>query len=243
MKMERGSNQGVAAERRGRSREAIVSAAQRLFLERGFGAVSMDELADAAGVARRTLYNQFSSKEEIFREMLQRVGRQLERVLPPGIETQGDIEHVLRLIARVILELHKSPDYLGFLRMVVADSRQFPWIAEEFAAVMDPQTDRLVRLLTHLTVMGVLSCPNPTLAAHQFMGALNDLSLWPWMIGRERIPVPDEEVVEETVLMFLGHYQAARANRDARRTQPQKKASRAHHAPQGGRLRDRERQH
>ncbi len=31
--------------RRGGSREAIVAAAERLFLERGFGAVSMDELA------------------------------------------------------------------------------------------------------------------------------------------------------------------------------------------------------
>jgi len=235
MKNETGSNQAVAADRRGGSREAIVSAAQRLFLERGFGAVSMDELADAAGVARRTLYNQFSSKEEIFREMLQRVSRQLERVLPPGIETQGDVEHVLRLVARVILELHKSPDYLGFLRMVVADSRQFPWIAEEFAAVMDPQTERLVRLLAHLTSMGVLDCPNPILAAHQFMGALNDLSLWPWMMGRKRIPVPDAEVVDETVQMFLEHYRAARANGDAAKTVLQKKASRARHAPQARR--------
>ena len=38
----------------------------------------MDELAEAAGVARRTLYNQFASKEEIFREMLLRVSGQLE---------------------------------------------------------------------------------------------------------------------------------------------------------------------
>ena len=40
------------------------------WLEHGFGAVSMDELAEAAGVARRTLYNQFTSKEDILREML-----------------------------------------------------------------------------------------------------------------------------------------------------------------------------
>ena len=33
--------------RRGGSREAIVQAAERLFLERGFGSVSMDELAEA----------------------------------------------------------------------------------------------------------------------------------------------------------------------------------------------------
>src|SRR5271167_1319308 len=120
---------------RGGSREAIVEAAERLFLQRGFGSVSMDELAEAAGVARRTLYNQFSSKEEIFREMLLRVSGQLEDAFPSGVETQGDVEDVLRLVARMILELHKNPDYLGFLRMVVADSRQFSWIAEEFATV------------------------------------------------------------------------------------------------------------
>lgn len=68
--------------------------------------------------------------------------------------------------------------------MVVADSRQFPWIAMEFAVVMDPQTERLIRYLAHLTDMGVLNCPNPILAAHQLMGALNEFSLWPWMMGR-----------------------------------------------------------
>ena len=70
--MELRENSGGAVPKvpRGGSREAIVEAASRLFLERGFGSVSMDELAEAAGLARRTLYNQFTSKEEIFREML-----------------------------------------------------------------------------------------------------------------------------------------------------------------------------
>jgi TetR/AcrR family transcriptional regulator, regulator of autoinduction and epiphytic fitness len=192
--------------RRGGSRGAIVEAAERLFLERGFGSVSMDELAEAAGVARRTLYNQFSSKEEIFREMLLRVSSQLEDAFPSGVETQGDVEDVLRLVARMILELHKHPEYLGFLRMVVADSRQFPWIAEEFATVMDPQTERLVRYLAHLTALGILDCRNPMLAAHQFIGMLNELSLWPWMMGREGLPVSAEDAVEETIRMFLQRY-------------------------------------
>jgi TetR/AcrR family transcriptional regulator of autoinduction and epiphytic fitness len=210
----------LSSARRGGSREAIVDAAQGLFLRRGFGSVSMDELADAAGLARRTLYNQFASKEDIFREMLLRVSHQLESALPPGIETQGEVEEVLRLIARVILDLHKNPEYLGFLRMVAADSRQFPWIAEEFAAVMDPLTERFVRLLAHLTSLGVLNCRNPFLAAHQFMGALNDLSLWPWMLSRERLPVPDEEVAEETIRMFLGHYRAGPTEESRSRVVP-----------------------
>ena len=198
------------------SREAIVAAAERLFLGRGFGAVSMDELAEAAGVARRTLYNQFASKEEIFREMLRRVSGQLESAFPPGIETQGDIEDVLRLIARVILDLHKHPEYLGFLRMVVADSRQFPWIAEEFAAVMDPQTERLTRFFADLTAAGVLDCRDPLMASHQFMGLINEFSLWPWMMGHDALPVADEQIAEEAVRMFLQHYRRPRAKRQGR---------------------------
>jgi Bacterial regulatory proteins, tetR family len=80
-----GSNEAISKARGGGLREAIVDAAQRLFLERAFGAVSMDDLAAAAGVARRTLYNQFASKEEIFREMLLRVSAQLETAFPSGI--------------------------------------------------------------------------------------------------------------------------------------------------------------
>jgi TetR/AcrR family transcriptional regulator of autoinduction and epiphytic fitness len=213
MKNRVGSNEAIPKVRRNGSREAIVEAAERLFLERGFGSVSMDELAAAAGLARRTLYNQFASKEEIFREMLVRVSGQLEDAFPPGIETQGDVKDVLRLVARMILGLHKHPEYLGFLRMVVADSRQFPWIAEEFAAVMDPQTERLVRYLAHLTAMGILDCRNPMLAAHQFMGMLNQLSLWPWMTGRESVPVPEKDIVEETIRMFLQHYRRPQSKR------------------------------
>ena len=213
--------------RRGESREAIVAAAERLFLERGFGSVSMDELAEAAGVARRTLYNQFASKEEIFREMLLNVSSQLEDAFPPGVETQGDVEEVLRQIARVILHLHKQSEYLGFLRMVVADSRQFPWIAKEFAAVMDPQTDRLTRYLAHLTDMGILNCRNPTLAAHQFMGIINEFSLWPWMIGRERALAPDDDVVEEAVRMFLQRYRRTPAEKGSSRSGGARRRSRA----------------
>ncbi len=212
MELRENSNGMATKVPRGGSREAIVEAASRLFLERGFGSVSMDELAEAAGLARRTLYNQFTSKEEIFREMLLRVSGHLEDAFPPGIETQGDVEEVLHLTARMIMELHRRPEYLGFLRMVVADSRQFPWIAEEFAAVMDPLTERLARYVAHLTALGVLECHSPTLAAHQFMGILNEFSLWPWMLGRERLAVPAEEIVEETVRMFLRNYRRPRSD-------------------------------
>lgn len=206
MQTQKRQSKAVSKPQRNGSREAIVEAATRLFLERGFGAVSMDELAGASGLARRTLYNQFASKEEIFREMLLRVAAQLEGAFPPGIETEGEVEEVLSVIARAILGLHEHPEYLGFLRMVVAEFHQFPWIAEAFAAVMDPQTERFVRYLAHLTAVGILDCQDPFVAAHQFMGMLNEFSLWPWMMGRQGPSIPAEELVEETVRMFLQRY-------------------------------------
>jgi TetR/AcrR family transcriptional regulator, regulator of autoinduction and epiphytic fitness len=142
--------------------------------------------------------------------MLLEVSGQLENAFPPGIETQGDVEEVLPQIACIILGLHRSSEYLGFLRMVVADSRQFPWIAEEFAAVMDPQTERLARYLAHLTDMGILDCGNPVLAAHQFMGMINQFFLWPWMLGREYAVAPDKAIVDEAVRTFLQRYRLPR---------------------------------
>jgi TetR/AcrR family transcriptional regulator of autoinduction and epiphytic fitness len=199
--------------RRG-SREAIVSAAERLFLKRGFGSVSMDELAEEAGVARRTLYNQFASKEEILREMLFRVSTQLGSVLPPGIETQGDAEDVLRLFARAVLAFQAPPEFVGLVRMTVADARQFPWIATAFDSVLKPYLNRFERYLSHLTSLGVLDCPHPLLAAQQFLGLLNGLILWPRVLGQDSVsPSSPDIVIDETVQMFLLRY---------RPTQPRK---------------------
>jgi hypothetical protein len=64
--------------------------------------------------------------------------------------------------------------------------------------------------------MGILDCRNPMLAAHQFMGMLNQLSLWPWMTGRERVAVPEEDIIEETIRMFLQHYRQPRSKRHRR---------------------------
>ncbi|WP_245489261.1 TetR/AcrR family transcriptional regulator [Rhizobium ruizarguesonis] len=169
-----------------------------MFLERGFGLVSMHDLAKTAGVARRTLYNQFATKEDIFREMLRGVSGQLKDAFPPGIEPDGDGEDVLRVVARRILELHKQPEYCGFLRMVVA----FLGLQRSLLRSWSP---KLRGYLAHMTSLGILDCRNPLLAAHQFMGMLNEPSLWPWMIGREGLPLAAEDVVE-TLRTFLQRY-------------------------------------
>ena len=64
----------------------------------------------------------------------------------------------------------------------------------------------------------MLECRNPLLAAHQFLGMLNEFSLWPWMLGRPPLAVPVEDILEDTIRMFLRNYrrpQSGAAGNDA----------------------------
>jgi AcrR family transcriptional regulator len=54
---------------RSRRNDAILDTAERLFIERGFGAVTFEEIASDACISRPTLYSHFRSKEEVVVEL------------------------------------------------------------------------------------------------------------------------------------------------------------------------------
>src|ERR1700760_2773222 len=96
------------------TRDSISTAATRLFLERGFDHVTVDEIATAADVGRMTVFNHFPRKEDLFfdreeesRELLREALRQLDPQLSP-------IE-MLRLLAHR-LAVEQSP----FVRFTAA---------------------------------------------------------------------------------------------------------------------------
>src|SRR3954467_5584024 len=59
-------------ERSGRSRTQILDAALKLFSHRGYGATSVRDIAEAAGLSKGNLYHHFPDKETIFRSLLDR---------------------------------------------------------------------------------------------------------------------------------------------------------------------------
>src|SRR5579864_56649 len=62
----------------------IREAAARLFLDHGYQGTSMDDIAAAAGVSKQTIYTHFSSKEQLFGELVlsnaDRVSQFLDRI-------------------------------------------------------------------------------------------------------------------------------------------------------------------
>lgn len=100
------------------ARQAISNAATRLFWERGFDSVTVDEIAAAADVGRMTVFNHFARKEDMFfdrEDEGRQVLREALRHLDPGV---APIE-ALRLLTHRLVE-QQSP-YINFS----AESQQF----------------------------------------------------------------------------------------------------------------------
>jgi AcrR family transcriptional regulator len=65
------------AERREKTKAAIVNAATRIFGERGFAATTMDDIAAAARVAKGAVYHHFPTKEALFEAVFEQVSLEL----------------------------------------------------------------------------------------------------------------------------------------------------------------------
>ena len=111
----------TADERRTREAE-ILSAALAVFLHSGYGASTIDELAAAARVTKRTVYSYFGDKAELFNAMV----RQLAAAV--SLDAAWDDDTLETLAARIVGRLY-SDELVGLHRLVIAESARFPELA------------------------------------------------------------------------------------------------------------------
>lgn len=70
------------AETRARTRERLLDSAAEIFARKGYGAASVDEIAEAAGFSVGAVYSNFSGKEQLFSELMaQRATGRIEAIV------------------------------------------------------------------------------------------------------------------------------------------------------------------
>ncbi len=104
---------------RGDKRPRLVSAASAVFAEKGYATTRVADIAERAGVGKGTVYEYFSSKEEllfaVFESIKDSVTARMNAVLDEDEPTQEQLFNLLRLGAEVITEqLEIQPVILDF---------------------------------------------------------------------------------------------------------------------------------
>jgi len=154
-----------------RKREAILEAARRQFLARGYDA-SLEAVALDARVSRQTIYNLYGGKDELFVAVLANRAEQLTQPLAGASEAVSP-RAVLTELGRRFGEAFLSVESVQFQRAVLACAQRFPRLARSFYEAGPGKTlARLAAYVAAETRRGRLAAADPELAAEQFLGML-----------------------------------------------------------------------
>jgi TetR/AcrR family transcriptional repressor of mexJK operon len=105
-------------------REKIVRSAAKLFLERGYDSVSINEIIAVVGGSKETIYSNFGNKAKLFEAVV----RQLCSDVTIHIDTSldGTIEEQATRMARSFVSIVSTPQIMAFHRLVTSIGRAFP---------------------------------------------------------------------------------------------------------------------
>jgi AcrR family transcriptional regulator len=144
---------GLRERKKAQTRQQIADVARRLFLERGFDAVTVAEIAREASVAEKTVFNYFPSKEDLFYGRLEAFEEELlaaVRDRKPGESVIAAFRDFV-MKQRGVLQLENDQEATKRLRQinrVIGESRAL--LARE-RQVLDRYTESLAELLAEET--------------------------------------------------------------------------------------------
>jgi TetR/AcrR family transcriptional repressor of mexJK operon len=149
--------------------EAILSAAERCFLARGFGAVSMDAIAREAAVSKATVYAHFADKAALFGAVITRLNERRFGAFAVEALDPGAVAASLTIFARRFLELILSPEAVALNRIIIAEVPRFPELGEAFWQAGPARSRAQIEaFLRRANAAGTLAVADPRAAAEQF---------------------------------------------------------------------------
>ncbi len=163
----------------------LIAAALDLFVQRGFAATRLDDVATAAGVSKGTLYLYFDSKEALFRAVIE------QNILPvieqaEGVVAQhaGNASELLADLVRGWWQSVGATKAGDALKLIVTEARNFPDVA---AYYNDAVVERARRLVTQVLEFGIRTEEfrpvDPLMAFHAIFAPAMMLIIWQHSIG------------------------------------------------------------
>ena len=178
----------AAAPRRTRRKEArpgeLLDAALALFVEKGYAATRVEEVAARAGVSKGTLFLYFPSKEELFkavvRENASRLLQEAFREVAHYAGTSAELLH--EFIHRWWTQYGDTPA-AGLIKLIMSEAANFPDLAQYYQdEVVQPGHELVRRIVQRGIDRGELRAVDPDLAAHLIVAPLVQMVTWRFSI-------------------------------------------------------------
>lgn len=167
--------QGIRAQQREQTKQALLREGRRLFSDRGYGAVGLAEIVQAAGVTKGALYHHFTGKADLFRAVLEDLQQEVGRRVATAADAHDDPWAQLTVGCQEFLTATADPDIQRV--MLVDGPAVLGW--SEWRAMDEAASARhLADALTTLIDAGIIA-PQPVAPlVHLLSGAMNEAALW-----------------------------------------------------------------
>lgn len=191
-------------------RQAILDAAIEEFTGTGYDYVSMDTIAARAEVSKRTLYNQFESKEGLFAALVAEVAQRIVTSTTITYDAEVGLEEQLLSYANESRLLMTRPRNVKLLRAVLGEHIRHPERVEPLLHKFWLTEYGLVEWMKRAKADGRLS-GDPTLMSHMLGSMMKSVVFWPTVLGRGNPSgVAEKKQISESVGMFLAYFAARR---------------------------------
>jgi AcrR family transcriptional regulator len=166
--------------------DQIIDAAKATFLTIGYRATSMDLVAERAKVTKRTIYNNFKSKEQLLEAVIEgtlaRLGERLAQL--PADAGQPKL---LRF-AETLIELICWDGAIGVQRLLIAEAETFPKLG---ARLVKESSEIMERPIASWLAAQGHKAPGAAIVAREWINRLTAPARLDRLLGRRR-PYPEE---------------------------------------------------
>ncbi|WP_174625131.1 TetR/AcrR family transcriptional regulator [Candidatus Methylobacter favarea] len=198
------------------SRDRLLDTAVILFLDYGYGNLSLETIARDARVSMRTIYSQFGGKAGLFGAVIRRCSDQFVACLSAEQAEECLTEEALLSFARQFLYRLTRPDVVRMRAVIIGESLRFPDLAAQYYEQGPQRTlDQLAKFFKRQQQTGDIAPVDPHFLAGQLLSALRSERFQRLQLGLE--PTPDEAEIDlwarQSVELFLHGCSAANITR------------------------------
>ena len=187
-------------------RESIMNAAVEAFQAEGYDKTSMDRIAEIAGASKRTVYNHFKSKEELFLAITENYIVKQQTLKSIIYDRNIPLEKQLALFAESELFFVNDPVRLGLSKVLTSVFLFNNKLAIETKAKFGSEIQSLIEWLAAAEKDKKIRVPDPQLAARLFYSMVQGALTWPPLFVGPMDSKHVEPVKKEIIEIFLSRY-------------------------------------